>query len=892
MVRTVLTDITASRWATLSPLLDVALDLDVTSRDSWLAALETTDPRSAAELRALIARDTRTDGTGTVTSALRTLTDEVPELAGTVIGDWKLASPLGEGGMGFVWLADRADGNFAGQAAVKLIKLQGLGAEGVQRFQREGTALARLTHPAIARLLDAGVRSSGQPYLVLEYVRGIRIDHWCDQHHKSSTDRLTLFLTVCAAVVHAHTQGVVHRDIKPSNILVTDDGQLKLLDFGVSTLQDDEEGERSDGLLPFTAAYAAPEQLAGGTESQATDIYTLGVLLHVLLTGEVPARPAALMSVAALRLSEASAASRRNTAKGVAAFVRNDLDAVVSRCLQTAAADRYPTVQALADDVQRVLRDEPVTTRPTGAVERTVRAVRRRRMAIAGTLLVSAILAIGAAIAWRQTGLARSEYASAQTARELAAALAEMQSQMLSFKGPGGRQLTPTEALKRARSAIEVKYAAQPLVLSGLLGLLADRYGELNDLEQRTALQLASVSAAARSGNAAAESKELCITALVLAERELVDSAAAIMTRGEIRLAGAGADSVEAMVACNEMRAFQMTFRAQPDSAIALSRVNLALLRSTGDTMSTNFSTALNRLSQIQFRFGRYRDAFAALNQAIATEQRIGRGDTEGIVVLRGNIISLQMSLGEYAAAQTVLTNEVARIRDTITGAVELPLILRFRAAELFSKTGDLPRLLEASRAVTSDTAAQIPPLQLQVRAELAEALFDAGEVSAARVEYKMVQRWRTQVPASRRLNLIAGIADAAALTRMRNASVGLDTLERLIRAAGNGRGVGNDVYMYNACLRASALALSLNRAPLALRYAQDARRVILADSLSLTRSAPVGDAMMAEARAIAAAGDSTAARALARLALLPLRFGYGPSARQVLGAEAWLAGR
>ncbi len=886
-----LTDITASRWATLSPLLDVALDLDVASRDSWLADLETTDPRSAAELRALIARDIRTGSTGTVTSALRTLTDDAPELVGTVIGDWKLASPLGEGGMGFVWLADRADGNFAGQAAVKLLKLQGLGAEGVQRFQREGTALARLTHPTIARLLDAGVRSSGQPYLVLEYVRGVRIDQWCDRHHKTGTERLALFLAVCAAISHAHAHGVVHRDIKPSNILVTDDGQVKLLDFGVSTLQMEGDGDRAEGLLPFTAAYAAPEQLAGGAESPATDIYALGVLLHVLLMGDVPARPAALMSSTALRLPDATAASRGSTAKGIAAFVRNDLDAVVSRCLETASANRYPTVQALEAEIHRVLRDEPVATRPTSVVERTVRVVRRRRMRLGAELLVAGALLLGAWIAWRQTGLARIESASAQSARELAMALAEMQSQMLSFKGPGGRQLTPTEALGRARSAIEVKYAAQPLVLSGLLSLLADRYGELNNLEQRTALQLASVSAAARSGNAAAESKELCITALVLAERELVDSGAVLMARGEVRLAEAGTDSVDAMVACNEMRAFQMTFRAQPDSAIALSRLNLALLRSAGDTMSTNFSTVLNRLSQIQFRLGRYREAFAALDQAVATEQKIGRGDTEGIVVLRGNIVSLQLALGEYAAAQTVLTNEIARIRDTTTGAVELPLILRFRGVELYSALGDLPRLRAASRSVTSDTAAQIPPLQLEARADLANALFDAGEVSAGQAEYTMVQRWRTQVPPSRRLNLIAGIADAAAMTRMRTPSAGLDTLERLIRAAGNGRGTGNDVYMYNACLRASALALNLDRVPLALQYAQRARRVIMADSLSLTRSAPVGDAMMAEARAIAAAGDSTAARALARRALVPLRFGYGPSARRVLAAESWLAG-
>ena len=197
--------------------------------------------------------------------------------------------------MGTVWLARRSDGRYEGQAAVKLLNLALLDPVGSERFRREGTLLARLNHPNIARLLDAGVADGGQPYLVLEYVEGSRIDRYCDERRLSPEARLRLFLDVLVAVSHAHANLIVHRDLKPSNILVTRDGTVKLLDFGIAKLLQEEQSDAGVSTLTdaggraMTPEYAAQEQIRGEPVTIATDVYTLGVLLYGLLAGRHPA---------------------------------------------------------------------------------------------------------------------------------------------------------------------------------------------------------------------------------------------------------------------------------------------------------------------------------------------------------------------------------------------------------------------------------------------------------------------------------------------------------------------------------------------------------------------------------------------------------------------------
>ena len=281
--------------AALDALLDHALAIDPAERGAWLAGIREEQPAMAAELEALLAEEAALDARGfLLDSPLAGTSRAEPSLTGRRIGAYTLERPIGQGGMGTVWLARRSDGRFEGSVAIKLLNLALLDPVGSERFRREGTVLARLSHPNIARLIDAGVTDDGQPYIVLEYVEGLRIDRYCDEQHLTPARRLERFLEVLGAVNHAHANLIVHRDIKPSNIIVATDGTVKLLDFGIAKLLEAESalGERSTltdlGGSALTPEYAAPEQVSGGTVTTATDVYSLGVLLYVLLAGRHP----------------------------------------------------------------------------------------------------------------------------------------------------------------------------------------------------------------------------------------------------------------------------------------------------------------------------------------------------------------------------------------------------------------------------------------------------------------------------------------------------------------------------------------------------------------------------------------------------------------------------
>src|SRR5262245_952185 len=281
-------------WPALSVLLDQLLELPPVERSRRLAELRAQGSSGLADrAERLLGRGAELESHG----FLQELPGHVlsPEhLSGTTVGPYTLERPLGQGGMGSVWLAYRSDGRFEGRVAIKFLKLALAGTSGTLRFEREGSALARLTHPNVARLLDAGVAGSGEPYLVLEYVEGEPIDRWCERRCSTVRARVLLFLEAAAAVAHAHRHFLLHRDLKPSNILVTEQGTVKLLDFGIAKLLDEgaDPGGRSQltevGERPLTPAFASPEQIEGGDVGVPSDVYGLGVLLYLLLCGRHP----------------------------------------------------------------------------------------------------------------------------------------------------------------------------------------------------------------------------------------------------------------------------------------------------------------------------------------------------------------------------------------------------------------------------------------------------------------------------------------------------------------------------------------------------------------------------------------------------------------------------
>ncbi|HXM60714.1 MAG TPA: protein kinase [Terriglobales bacterium] len=424
------------RWQIISPYLDQALAMTDDAQAAWLLSLRQQNPELAAELAALLDEHRMLMQEGFLEKGPPGWSS-APGLAGQSIGPYTLISQIGQGGMGSVWLAHRSDGRFERRVAVKFVNLALAGKGGEERFKREGSILGRLAHEHIAELVDAGVAPAGQAYLVLEYVQGDPIDQYCDQHKLDLEARIRLFLDVLAAVAHAHANLIVHRDIKPSNVLVTTSGEVKLLDFGIAKLLEGEGQTGAATLLTresgsaLTPQYAAPEQLTDRPVTTATDVYALGVLLYVLLSGQHPAgsgphSPAELVkAVLETQPPRASDAITANDSKLIAERrgasldklrrgLRGDLDTIVGKALKKSSQERYASVTGLADDLQRYLKHEPITARPDTLAYRTVKFLRRNRAAVAfsaaAIALVIGSLATGLLIANRQRRAAERRF--------------------------------------------------------------------------------------------------------------------------------------------------------------------------------------------------------------------------------------------------------------------------------------------------------------------------------------------------------------------------------------------------------------------------------------------------------------------------------------------------
>ena len=439
-------------WHTLEPLLDRALDLPDSERAEWIAGLRVSSPDLAGELESLLSEDEAADRQGFLA--------DIPNvsLVGMQLGAYTLEAPLGHGGMGTVWLARRTDGRFEGRAAVKILNLALLSPAGQERFRREGSTLARLTHPGIGRLLDAGVSPSGQPFLVLELVEGTPIDAYVASRGLAPAACVSLFLKVLDAVGHAHANLVVHRDLKPSNILVAQDGSPKLLDFGIAKLLSggpEAAAQTIDGMRAFTPQFAAPEQLKGGTITTATDIFSLGVLLAMLLGGSIPRDGSVRLGL-------------------------GDLDTVIARAMRHDPNERYQTVVEFADDLRRWMRYEPVKARPDSALYRFRKFLRRNATATAVSLLFVALIATYIVTVVRDRERVRQALAEAtiatqkaQQVTDFAVGLFESDENAVAFPmGPAARELLARGAA-RAR-----ELAGQPTLQAQMLDVIARIYAD------------------------------------------------------------------------------------------------------------------------------------------------------------------------------------------------------------------------------------------------------------------------------------------------------------------------------------------------------------------------------------------------------------------------------
>ena len=427
-------ELTSADWRRLNRLLAQALELEPDSRSAWIETLPSADRDLAPVLADLLARAGASETAHIVNraasalrqAALPTTEPRAEEAPGNQIGPYRLLRELGVGGMGSVWLAERIDGTFERQVALKLPRAEWTDRGLNERMARERSVLASLNHPNIAQMYDAGWASDGRPYLALEYVEGEPLDAWCRNRSATPAERVRLFVDVARAVAFAHSKLVIHRDLKPGNVFVTAEGRVKLLDFGIAKLLSAGDALTEETALTqfsgraLTLNYAAPEQVLGQPIGTAADTYSLGVMLFELLSGERPYRPARESRGAleeAIVNAEPPAPSSVASDKATARVLRGDLDKIVLKTLRKQPEQRYETAAAFADDLERWLDQRPVHAQRSSGWYRIRRFVARHRFrVIAGAIAGVAALAAGSVLLW-QRHVAGEDAARAETVK-------------------------------------------------------------------------------------------------------------------------------------------------------------------------------------------------------------------------------------------------------------------------------------------------------------------------------------------------------------------------------------------------------------------------------------------------------------------------------------------
>jgi eukaryotic-like serine/threonine-protein kinase len=644
-------------WSEISPLLDEALDLPSGAREAWLEDLEARAPELAAHVRScLVGVADLADGKF-LEAPLRS---HLPTgLEGHTVGAYTLERPLGFGGMGTVWLAHRSDGRFEGQVAVKLLNAALVGHPSEQRFAREGRVLARLQHPNIARLLDAGVEAGRQPYLVLEYVRGERIDEYCNQRGLGIEQRVRLFLDVLAAVAHAHSNLVVHRDLKPSNILVTEQGEVKLLDFGIAALL----SGGADDVTPLTRhmgpgltpGYASPEQLLGQPITTAADAFALGTVLFELLAGRRPwsTRDEAKTSAELIRLKLETDAPRLSEAAEQAQWrrtLRGDLDNIVAVALRRNPDERYRTAEALAQDLRRYLAHEPVSARPRSFGYLIAKFVQRNRAAVvSASVVVIAIIVAGGFSLWQmvqaneQRRLAEDQASRAEFARDFAEFV-------LTDAGTTGRPFTTSELLARAEQAIEANGSTDsPMAIEQIINL-GSLFARLS--QHRKAMELFE-KAYARSiaGNHAELRWEAtCELGRMHAYSARLRQATELFDTGIAQLQRHFPDS-PALVECLEQKSDLQLTKQEIAAAIATAQASVAHAQRVFLRARQHWIPPLVQLATAHRAAGHFQISEDLLRETLVLLKELGRERTADAMVLYNTWGIVKADIGDIVGA-------------------------------------------------------------------------------------------------------------------------------------------------------------------------------------------------------------------------------------------------
>jgi serine/threonine protein kinase/tetratricopeptide (TPR) repeat protein len=691
----------AALWRRVSPHLDRALGMPPDQRTGYLAALRTTDAEAAGELEALLTAHAAAAVEGFLERSPAPGVAAMPA-TGQTIGAYRLVAQIGRGGMGDVWLAEREDGRFQRRVAIKFLSHSLAGRGGEERFRREGGLLGRLTHPHIAQLIDAGVTDGGQPYLVIEHVDGEPIDGYCDTHRLGIEQRLELFSEVLAAVSEAHAHLIVHRDLKPANVLVAADGRVKLLDFGIAKLVDGPETATAETRLTriggwaLTPEYAAPEQVAGGTITTATDIYALGVMLYELLSGRHPINAPANAPLELLKavietmppqMSDAVAAGGDPATRGAVADARSttperlrsrlagDLETIVHKAMKKEPAERYATAAALAEDLRRYLHHEPIAARPDSAAYRARKFARRNRagVALAGLAFVAAVAGIVATTYQARIAQTERDYALRQLAR--AEAVVDLDHFLLTQAAPLGRPLEVSELLQRAEQIARRQSAASAESRVNLLLSIGDQYRSLDDTDRaRDVLQLAYAEARATS-DSSIRARSACALAGALVKGSELARARALVAEG---MAALPEESRYALDRIYCLKRSSYVEREDGEAATAIARIQEARALHAESPYQSEIQelSLLIDAAESYSQAGRHVDAIPAFEHASTVMSKLGRDQTQQAGTLYNNwALSLDIS-GRPREAEAIYRRAIEISRSDDSDEAVSPMLL------------------------------------------------------------------------------------------------------------------------------------------------------------------------------------------------------------------------
>jgi serine/threonine protein kinase/Flp pilus assembly protein TadD len=772
------------RFREADAVFDAALDLAREERDRYVERACGVDGELCALVKRLLRAHERADeflATPASEMAAPLLTDLASPPASAMaerVGAYRIVREIGRGGMGAVYLAERDDGQFRQRAALKVAR-SGIGTDYLlRRFIEERQILASLEHPYVARLLDGGVSADGVPWFAMEYVEGQPIDRYCDARRLTIEQRLKLFLDVCEAVQYAHRNLVIHRDLKPSNILVTADGGLKLLDFGIAKLLAPDHAAEAEatatGLRMMTPAYASPEQIRGDAVTIASDVYALGVLLYELVAGrhpfrapglttaelerrileEQPERPSAMVTRAP---GDALAVARGTSANRLSRRLRGDLDAIILKALEKGPERRYATADQLGTDVRRHLFSLPIAARPDTWAYRASRLIRRNRVAATAGGAFVLLLAASSAVTTVQSSRIRAQAERLARENEKTDQVAAFLAGLFAVSDPDsarGQVVTARELLDRGAARMDRELANQPDVRARMLDAMGVAYGGLGIYDRAKPLLERALVIRRRlhDGDHPDLAASIYNLATILRFRGEFEPAEALFRDALAMRRRLFGDQHQIVVESLNGLGFVLRGRGADAEAESVYREALATAKAAYGGPHLEIAVTLNGLGTTLSDQGRFEDAVKAYREALAMHRALGGEDhpETGVVLL--NLGRALDRKGDREEAEAFFRQSVAvsgRVQGDRHPVYALNLTL---LADLLRRQGELAEAETLYRRALEIQRGVLPPRH----ANTASTLLGIGRLLMDRGRYREAEPLLREALAIREHALVA----------------------------------------------------------------------------------------------------------------------------------------